>query len=670
MRRLGAAGLAAMLGWQAAALARFIAVDRRAPAWDQANHLEVAWKYFVWAGRGEWSAIWRYAPNGTMPPFPPLYHLALACVYRFSHLPSAFLSVNWLYLAALAAAVYALGGLAAAALLVCSPLVQELLRTQLVDLALMACVAVAYWALLRSKEFEDRKGSLLFGLACGVGMLHKWSFFTYLLPAALIWARALRRPASRKNALLAAALGVGFGAPWYLIRLPLVVVRLKQASTDISVPFWKGGAFFAYVGMMAAGLGIPLLLLAAWGGWRARKPAARLLAAWAVSSYLFWALVPNRQLRFLAPGLSGLCVLAAAAPAPLVWAAVAYQALAAVRADATWLEPQREDWRVEDVLAAVREGSQGGLQTVSVIGDAQRFNKLDFIWYADLAGMDGARFRGVNDIPWELSDWVVFKTGSLGPDVSTREFLPAQAAIENSSGWFARAFEERRRWPLPDGSAAVLYGRRRLKEAPLRGERRGPVYFSSLLEIPAARIGVGPWDGSRGAYRWVSIDAPLARAAKLEIAGLSLRLEDAVVVPDAEDGAPGFKVVRIGRARLLSASVTEATLRRRLPPRLAGMLNLSLNGTIQARARPVSFDVALESSAAHPCRALLRRAALAGLPLPTGPLLDYGANGPLFDLSQEADRATIRTVFGLHREVPFPVAMAGCSAHDGRLSVP
>jgi len=682
--RLGLAGLAALLAWQLAALSCYIALDRRAPAWDQANHLEVAWKYFRWAGQGRWSAIWRYAPNGTMPPFPPLYHLALACVYRFTQAPAAFLWVNGLYLVVLAVSVYALGrqlsgplaGLAAAALIVCSPLVQELLRTQLVDLALMACVAAAYWALLACDEFQDAGRSLLFGLACGVGMLHKWSFFSYLLPAAVVWARALHRPGARRHALLAALLGVGMAAPWYLIRLPLVLVRLTQATSDFVVPFWKGGAFFLYVGMARAGLGLPLFILGAWTlwrAWRSRQAARRLLAAWALVSYVFWALLPNRQPRFLAPGLSSLAVVAAAAPAPVLWAAAGYQAFAAARGS-TELSPRSEDWRAADVLAAIDESRSPRLQAVSIIANAERFNKLDFIWYADLAGMDRVAFRGVNDIPWELSDWVVFKTGALGPDAVTREFLPAQAAIERRGGWFSRAFEERRRWSLPDGSAAVLYGRRRLKDAPLQGAATGPVYFSSLLQAPSASVTPGAWDRASGAYRSVTIEAPLARAAGLDIAGLRLRLDDALVLPDVEDGAPGFKVVRIGRAEVLSASVTDAALRRRLPSRLVGVRELALDGSIRAsvslKGLPVSAEVAIENAPDYPCRAVPRRLALAGVPLPVGPLLDYGANGPLFELSQQADRLTVRTVFGLFRDVPFPIAMAGCSAHDGRLSVP
>ena len=168
-----------------------------------------------------------------MPPFPPLYHLALAPLYRLTSAPAAFLAVNWFYLAALSLAVFAIGrrlagpgaALAAALLIGCAPETQSLLRSQLVDLPLMACAALAYWALLESDGFRRRRGSLLFAAAFAFGMLHKWSFFTYLVPAGLVWLNALRRKESRRNAFLAAALGLGAALPWYLIRLPMLTLK-------------------------------------------------------------------------------------------------------------------------------------------------------------------------------------------------------------------------------------------------------------------------------------------------------------------------------------------------------------------------------------------------------------------------------------------------------------
>ena len=42
---------------------------------------------------------------------------------------------------------------------------QRLYHTQLVDLAVAACVALAYWALLASQGFRLWRGSLAFGFS-------------------------------------------------------------------------------------------------------------------------------------------------------------------------------------------------------------------------------------------------------------------------------------------------------------------------------------------------------------------------------------------------------------------------------------------------------------------------------------------------------------------------
>src|SRR5471032_2278786 len=141
-----AAGLALFLVWQAWALHRYILADARPPSWDQANHLDVAWKYFTAARAGRCGDIWRYAPNGTMPPFPPLYHLGLALVYFTANPAGNALWVNWFYLALLAFSVCGIArefrrdgtAPAAAVILCCSPAVQYLLHTQLADLSLAA----------------------------------------------------------------------------------------------------------------------------------------------------------------------------------------------------------------------------------------------------------------------------------------------------------------------------------------------------------------------------------------------------------------------------------------------------------------------------------------------------------------------------------------------------
>ncbi len=675
--RAALAGLCLFAVWQAWELARFIASDTRPPAWDQANHLFVAWRYFQAASLGLWGEIWRYTPNAAIPPFPPIYHLLLATAYLFPNPAGAALWVNWFYLCALAFSLCGLArecrrdgaAVAAAIAFACAPLVAELTRTSLVDLPLTAVAAAAWWALVSCDGFRRRGPSLAFGLAFGVGMLHKWSFFSYLLPAFWLGLRALRRRETRANALASGALGLALCLPWYLIRLPLVLMRLTQATNDFVVPFWKGAAFLHYLGGMPADFGALFCAMSAYSLWalrRDRNPATRLVLLGTLSSYIFWAIVPNRQMRYLLPGLTGLAALiAAAAPPPLVWALAAWQATMSIARPPA--PPAVEDWKLSAALEAVAAARRPGLTAVAVIANDARFNKLNLTWQAALLGVGDLELRGVNDVPWELSEFVLYKRGGMGPGAVVGEFRGAEASILDKAGWFTIAFEEKKYWPLPDATTAVLYGRRRLAAAPFRGRAfSGPLRFSSLIETPAAELAFGAWNGKKASYDRVTVSVKDARLKGLAISGARLELVDAVFVPDG----PGARLVSTGRVKIVSAHIEAAALASFLTRGPLKIRSVEFEGVARMAASlkgvPVSGEVAVSSS----CAVSLTSLRAGGIPLPPQLLLRYGANGPLFDLESLADRTTVRTVFGLSRSVPFPVDIPSCSVRDGRLSIP
>lgn len=680
-----AAGLAVFLAWQAGALGFFILRDSRPPAWDEANHLTVARAYFDAAGKGRWGDIWGYTPNGSMPPFPPLYHLGAALAYLSRDPAGAALWLNWLYFSILTVSLFAITrrlrpeapSVAAAAGVAfgCAPLVQGLMRAQLVDLPLTAMVALAYWALLRSEGFSDRRASFWFGAAFAAGLLYKWSFFSYLLPAGYLGFRAFWDKKRRANALWALGIAVGLGFPWYAVRLPLVLVRLTQATADFVIPVWKGAAFFHYAYYLPRELGWGFCAAALYGAWalrRDKRPAVRVAFGWFLASYLFWAMIPNRQTRYLLPGLPPLAALASAAcPAPLLWGLAAWQAAASVVRPP--VSPLSEDWKIDEILrdiAAPRPG-EPSLTAVSLIANDRRFNKLNFIWRAGELGLSDLQLRGVNDVPWELSPFVVLKEGWLGPRNVTVEFNEAEAAIRGAGGWFARAFAERRRWLLPDGSFAVLYERKRLKAPPFeKGRLELPLYFSAKLAMPKAAVVLGGWDWRRGIYKRIRISAPEAGLRGLKVSGVSLELSDALLVPDRD----GARLVRVGAVKVLSAAVEEASLRAYLDRSFLRMRRLDMDGTLRAAAilfgLPVSAELSAQREGASLCRVEVDRARLGALPIPAGLLKRYGTNGPIFSIEKAGDRTVFRTLFGLWRAVPFPVELAGCSIAGGRMSIP
>lgn len=680
-----AAGLLGLfLAWQAGALGAFIHRDSRPPAWDEANHLTVARAYFDAAGEGRWGDIWGYVPNGTMPPFPPLYHLGAALAYLSGDPAGTALWLNWFYLAILSVSLFAIArrlrpdapaAAAAAVIFGCAPLVQGLLRGQLVDLPLTAMVALAYWALLRAESFSDRRAEPKRGAAFAAGLLHKWSFFSYLLPAGYLGLRALWDKKRRANALWALGIAVGLGFPWYAIRLPLVLVRLTQATADFVIPVWRGWTFFHYAYYLPQELGWGLCAAALYGAWalrRDKRTAVRVAFGWFLASYLFWAMLPNRQTRYLLPGLPPLAALAAAAcPPPLLWGLAAWQAAASI----AWprVSAAREDWKIDEILRAVAAPRPGepSLTAVSLIANDRRFNKLNFIWRAGELGLESLQFRGVNDVPWELSLFVVLKEGWLGPWNVTAEFREAEAAIHGEGGWFPLAFVERRRWPLPDGSFAVLYERKRLGAPPFVKHRiEMPLYFSAKLAVPKAVVVLSGWSPRDGVYRRIRVSTPEADLRGLKVSGVSLELSDALLVPDRD----GARLVRVGAVKILSAAVSQDSLREYLDRPSLRVRSLDMEGKLRVDATafglPVSAELSARREGAALCRVEISKARLGALPIPAGLLARYGTNGPLFSIETDGDRTVLGTVFGLWRAVPFPLELAGCSIAGGRMGVP
>lgn len=686
-------GLAALLAWQAVSLRSFLRVESRPPSYDQAIHLEIAHDYRAALAAGDWSRLWRLPPKPGMPPFPPLYHLLVVGVQSalgasdMASREAAALWLNWLYLALLCAALFGLAwdfrgdetALAAVLLFVCAPGVQDLLRTQLVDLAVAAWAAAAYWAFLRSNSFTRWPGTLAFALAHAAGLLHKWSFFSYMLPLYAHAAWSLSAPERRNKVLAGALLSAALTAPWYLAHLPVLVPRLFQATADFAVPFWRGGAFFFYLVRSAEHLG-PALWLLGWLGVfvprvNRRRDKAWLLPAWAAAAYVFWALVPNRQIRFLLPGLPALGVLALGAwPRPAVWALAGFQAFYAANYAAGWIRPARvpaalgtvglfpgypparEDWRLADILRAADglHPADRPFSNVTLVGNDVRFNGPNFNWAVKALRLGRLRMRGVNRRLCELSEFVVLKRGGLGPPAVISGLPEAAALVDSKDSWFARAYKEAGRWPLPDGTQAALFRQRAPTAPPLPAQGLFlPAYAHGAVEARGLRVEPGPWDPAAGAYRSLRLSAADLSIRGLRLSGVRVELEGArlVLLPDRD-----VRLLRLDALRLRSARLSAEDLWRFLEERAPGLKvrTLSMDGgavTLDARFRglPVSLQaqpmlqtsprglvVAVEQARIGPVplpRCLYRRPAKLTVPLEPNPETPFVIDVPNLTLA-------------------------------------
>lgn len=695
----GLLGLCFFLAWQALVVGHYVRTDTRPPSWDQAVHLEIALDYRQAMAQGRWGDIMNLAPKPGMPPFPPLYHLALAKFYDPARPAAAALWLNWFYLAILAVSLFGITyyfrpdhtALLAAMAFCCAPAVQELLTTQLIDLAVVACSAAAFWALLLSEEFQSWPWSLAFGALYAVGMMHKWSFFSYMIPAYFLWFKALGNKRSRLQALAAAAVALAGFLPWYAIHAAALVPRLVQASSDAAVPVWEGGAFFSYFVQSGTGLG-PLLWALGWVGlvaahYRRNGERSWLLAVWIAGSYLFWALVPNRQLRFLLPGLPGLAVAFACAwPDALTWVVAGVQVVTAANFIGGWISPiplnlpgatitllpsdppRTEDWKVDDILkeAEARADPGSDFANLTLVANAPRFNGPTFTYEAKRLGLKKVHLRGVNKRLCEFSRFVVLKEGDLGPPEVIGGLPEAAEVINDKKSWFPKAYEAVGRWPLPDGTAATLYEQRRFIAAPLAGRSvQYQFYDNDSLKADDLRVSLGAWDKTAGEYPQAVVSAGEVMLRGLRVEHPSLELDGVSLVPASKPPASEWDDVRLlkmRRLRVRSMAIEGSDLKDFLEQRVRGLKiqSLVIDGTIKLDALYGSLAVSAE----------LRPQLQANPPALVLRLVDAKAGTTSLPAAVTGPFQAITIPFTPNPETPFAIDLAGLTLAGNRLTVP
>lgn len=692
-------GLAVFLVLQALLLRSHVRTDTRPPAWDQAIHLEIALDYKEALAEGRLSDAFFLAPKPGMPQFPPAYHLGLIKAYDSPDPAHAALWLNWFYLALLAASVFGIAwrfrpdetALAVTIVFCGAPAVQDMVSTQLIDLPVTACAAAAYWALLASERFTKWGPSLLFGVLHAFGMLHKWSFFSYMLPAYFVALRELSwRPAI---VLSSAALSAALSAPWYVANLALLPTRLVQASSDFAVPFWKGGAWATYLRVSLEQLG-PLFALFGWVAllvpqYRRRREDGDILLGWALVSYAFWTVVPNRQFRFLLPGLPPLAVaLASAFPRQLTWVVAFVQLFTFVNFTKGWIgplsiplpyqdltffvnaPPAAEDWRIEEILRAV-DGARDParpISNVTLVANDTRFNAPTFHWSQRRLGLDRIRMRGVNSRLCELSEFLILKDGRLGPDGVISGLPEAANQVRASHGWFQRAYEQIKEWPLPDGTTARLYRQRRVMPKPFAGSKMTYQFFQAgKAELQDLRVTLGEWDKGASAYKTAKVAAARVTVRGLVIRGLEAELEDVGLVPvysgERSDEWVDARILKLGRLRLNSVELGAAELRAFLEARVKGLKVSSLTldqGAVKAEGTWKGYKVSAEAAltlvdAPRRLKIDVRSAKFGGSPLPNflfKPIKELTV--PLYPSP----------------ETPFAIELPGLTLNNGRLTVP
>lgn len=221
----------------------WVSINERPPHWDYARHLGDSLVYYhLHIG---WSDL--LLPLQLYVVYPPLVYwvtFPFYAVFGVEQWVAVFSNV--VFLSILVFATYGIGkmlwsrlvGVLAALFVVTTPLFVTMFREYMLDAPLSAMVALALYLLIRSDNFAGRRASLLLGVACGLGLLTKWTFPLSLgLPAAyaivVATTHAIRGRSAERivNMLGAGLLAFAVSGVWYLHNWAAFRAEAARGST-------------------------------------------------------------------------------------------------------------------------------------------------------------------------------------------------------------------------------------------------------------------------------------------------------------------------------------------------------------------------------------------------------------------------------------------------------
>ena len=619
----------------------WLLVDSRPPEWDHANHLERTVHCARSLAAGDLSAILERSGF-----YPPLVPCVAALVYRMA--PTDVVAAQSTVLAFLAlgmAAVYLLGrrvaggaeGVVAAVVFGTAPFVLfSSVRFQL-DLPLAAMVVAALAVLVRTEGFQDRRRSIAAGVLFGLGMLTKPPFAVYVLPALAVVAARARSRRALANLGLALLLGAALSLPWYgprLLGMPQQIAArsFKQAAESGYASALSAESLLAYPRAFVTVFGLVAVALFLAGVVVAlrRRQGVVLLSVFA--PFVVFELLQNKNFRYVLPlfpvvaitagmgfgilrgRLRALAVVAVAVGAVVqlgtTLAALPRAPVLPVLGVPLAIEsaPGRQNWRQREILRLIGEDSRGRASRVSVVPNDNFFSVSNFRYYGIRDGLPLTFVRAWEGDPVGI-DYVVLKTGDLGPDV-TEERLRRVTERFAADPHLARVFPVIGVVDLPDGSVATVRARRvpdavQVAPAAVAGavERAIRRRLGSVARDVEGLAVTLAWDATivRGRLERVEVGVASATvgelgrpgAATLRVRDLRFVTEDLLVNPFSALSEERLDVLGVGRIRVEQATVAAGDFREFLG-RLRKFRHMTVelgDGSVRFHARQLGPDV-------------------------------------------------------------------------------
>ena len=395
-------------------------METRPPHWDMARHLWTSLQYRDLTDSGQWLG---FLTNYYY--YPPLVYWLTQPLYAVLETDvQVALLTNCVFLVVLVLSVYGIGvelhdrrsGRLAAIFALALPFIVSQFKEYQVDAPLTAMVALALFALIRTREFSNGRASLVFGIVAGLSLLTKWTF-VIVMAAPVAYAVLVAVRARRVRPILGAlAVMLLIAGPWYASNV-LHLGRDLLANAYVAGVREGDPAVVSFESLMWYPTRLvqqhlylvpTLLFLGGLLRWDRRNLYPLVLV---IGSLVGFTLLQNKDARYIIPVLVGVAVIATSwlprrrwiEPAFIAYAVVAFEAIsfgnpflpaevdvgpAVAFAQHGYIigAPTHEDWHLEEAVAQVAARWPGG--TVGYTGlDTIWCNPWDVRYYAAKYGL-------------------------------------------------------------------------------------------------------------------------------------------------------------------------------------------------------------------------------------------------------------------------------------------
>ncbi|ELR96482.1 glycosyltransferase family 39 protein [Gloeocapsa sp. PCC 73106] len=480
----------------------WLSLDHRVPAWDQAEYLNGAIKYYealqtpLWLEGQWWRELWLLSPK-----VPPLtYLLTVPFLNLFGTGADAAMLIMIPLSGILLYAVYSLGkllfspslGLLAALICELLPGLYRYRLDYLLDFPLTVMVTCSFVLLTSWRSKNTYLRGIIWGISFGLGMLLKQPFLFFLL-IPYTWLVGVNLLEKRWRSVTQLLLGLGIGIlvffPWYRTNWLLMLTSGKRATVDSAIaegdPALNTIRAWTYYLEILPYLITTLLIVVAILGivlYQRRKPDhnLRFLLIFLVGGYLLSSLNINKDSRYILPLLPSLSLL-------IAWGLLAWKGRWGyyVRLNAIALStllmllhlfplgliPIRnilspgiehypylgQKWPNLEVIEEINQTSPYLHTTLGVLPSTPEINQHNLSFYgAQLEFPVSGRQVGVRKAEVQQDanslDWFITKSGEQGSVPEAQQMIVE--LVESDSN-----FQLQQTWSLPEESELKLYHR-------------------------------------------------------------------------------------------------------------------------------------------------------------------------------------------------------------------